>query len=70
MNSGLLVPLGVFAMVVLIVAITSMSKTREKELTAHQQLRQLEMEHERKMKEMDLEKAKVELEKARTTQTP
>ena len=67
MNSGLLVPLGVFAMVVLIVAIRSLGSTREKELAAHQQLRQLEMEHERKMKEMDLEKAKVELEKARTT---
>ncbi len=67
MNSGLLVPLGVFAMVVLIVAIKSMSGTREKELIAHQQLRQLEMEHERKMKEMDLEKAKVELEKVKSS---
>jgi hypothetical protein len=61
------VPLGLFAMIVLIVAINSMSKMREKELAAHQQLRTQEMEHEQKMKELDLEKAKLELEKARAT---
>ena len=61
------VPLGLFAMIVLIVAINSMSKMREKELAAHQQLRTQEMEHEQKMKELDLEKAKIELEKARAT---
>jgi len=65
--SPFLIPLGLFAMVVLIVAITSMSKMREKELVAHQQLRTQEMEHERKMKELDIEKAKLELEKTRTT---
>ena len=37
--SPFVVPLGVFVMVVLIVAITSMRKMREKELEAHQQLR-------------------------------
>ena len=61
------VPLVAFAMVVLIVAITSLTKMREKELLAHQQLRTQEMEHERKMKELDLEKSKLELEKARAT---
>jgi len=61
------VPLGLFAMIVLIVAIGSMKKMREKELEAHQQLRTQEMEHERRMKELDLEKAKLELEKARST---
>jgi len=65
--SPLVVPLGVFAMVVLIVAIGSMKKMREKELEAHQQLRQQEMEHERKMKELDIEKAKLELERTRAT---
>jgi hypothetical protein len=65
--SPFMVPLGAFAMVVLIVAINSMRKMREKELEAHQRLRQQEMEHERKMKEMDIEKAKLELEKARAT---
>ena len=65
MLSPFVVPLGVFAMVVLIVAIASMSKMRAKELEAHQQLRTQEMEHERRMKELDLEKAKLEVEKAR-----
>jgi hypothetical protein len=40
---------------------------REKELQAHQQLRQQEMEHERKLRELDIEKAKLELEKSRIT---
>ena len=62
-----IVPLGLFAMIVLIVAIGSMKKMREKELEAHQQLRTQEMEHERKMKELDLEKAKLELEKVHST---
>jgi choline-glycine betaine transporter len=62
-----IVPLGIFVMVVLIVAIGAMKKMREKELEAHHQLRLQEMEHERKMRELEIEKAKVELEKARTT---
>ena len=62
-----IVPLGLFAMIVLIVAISSMKKMREKELEAHQQLRTQEMEHERRMKELDIEKAKIELEKERAT---
>jgi hypothetical protein len=67
--SPFVVPLGVFAMIVLIVAIGSMRKMREKELEAHQQLRQQDMEHERKMKELEIEKAKLEIEKTRTTQS-
>ena len=63
------VPLGAFAMVVLIVAITSMKKMRERELEAHQQLRTQEMEHERKMKELDIEKAKLDVEKARAAKS-
>jgi len=50
------IPLGAFAMVVLIVAIASMRKMREKELEAHQQLRRQEMEHERKMRSWRLRK--------------
>jgi len=65
--SPFVVPLGVFLMVVLIVAITSMRKMRERELEAHQLLRNQEMEHERKLKEMELEKARLELEKARVS---
>lgn len=68
-NPGLLVPLGVFAMVVAIVAIVSVGKMRERELQAHQDLRAREMEHERKMKELEIEKAKIELEKAKLTKS-
>ncbi|MGH9326954.1 MAG: hypothetical protein ACRD2B_09780 [Terriglobia bacterium] len=66
-NPGFLVPLGAFAMVVAIVAIGSIRKTRERELQAHQELRTREMEHDRRMKELEIEKAKIELEKAKLT---
>jgi hypothetical protein len=65
----LMIPLGAFLMVVAIVAIVNFVKMREKELAAHQQLRLSEMEHERKMKEMEIEKAKLELERARLGKT-
>jgi flagellar biosynthesis/type III secretory pathway M-ring protein FliF/YscJ len=68
-EQGLLVPLGAFVMVIVIVAIQSMRKTREGELRAHQDLRTREMEHERKMKELEIERAKIELEKARITKS-
>ena len=64
-HSPFIVPLGAFVMAVIIVAITSMKKMREKELQAHQELRMREMEHERKMKEMEIEKAKLDLEKSK-----
>ena len=48
-------------MVVFIVGIVSWRKAREKELQFHQDLRIREMDHERRMKELELE-----LEKART----
>jgi len=65
LHSGLIVPLGAFLMVIFIVAITSMRKMRERELQAHQELRIREMEHERKLKEMEIDKARLELENAR-----
>ena len=66
-DNPFIIPLGLFAMVVLIVAIKSMTTMREKELNAHQQLRQQEIEHERKMKELEIEKVKLELEMSRVT---
>jgi hypothetical protein len=60
-----MIPLGAFVMVVLIVGIVHFGKMREKELQAHQELRMHEMEHERKLKELEIEKARIELEKAR-----
>jgi len=53
--SPFVIPLGVFAMVVLVVAITQLVKMREKEMEVHQKLYLEEMEHQRKMRELDLE---------------
>ncbi len=53
--SPFVVPLGVFAMVVLIVAITHLVKIREKEMEVHQKLHVEEMEHQRRMRELELE---------------
>jgi hypothetical protein len=55
MDAGILVPLAVFAVVVLIVAITSVAKLRDTEMEVRQQLYMEEMEHQRKMKELALE---------------
>ncbi|MGH9398491.1 MAG: hypothetical protein ACRD18_16785 [Terriglobia bacterium] len=67
-NPGVLVPLGAFVCAIIIVAISAVRKMREKELVAHQELRAREMEHERRLKELEIEKAKIELEKARVGQ--
>lgn len=67
LTSPLILPLGTLVMVIAIVAIVSCRKIQEKELAAHQQLRLTEMEHERKMKELEIEKAKLDLEKTRAT---
>jgi hypothetical protein len=53
--SPFLTPLAVFAMVVLIVAIAEMAKIRNMELEVHQKLHGQEMEHQRKMRELELE---------------
>jgi hypothetical protein len=47
------------AMTVLIVAIVAWYKARERELQAHQEMRIREMEHQRKMKELELDIEKV-----------
>lgn len=67
LDNPFMIPLGAFLMVILIVAIVSFRNMREKELMAHQELRMREMEHERKLKEMEIEKARLDLEKARIT---
>jgi hypothetical protein len=53
--SPFIIPLGLFAMVVLIVAVTQLSGLREVEIDVHQKLHSEEMEHQRKMRELDLE---------------
>ncbi len=55
MNPGVLVPLAVFAMVVVLVAITAMAKLRDKEMEVHQRLHLEEMEHQRQMQELTSE---------------
>jgi hypothetical protein len=67
LHNPILIPLAAFVMVILIVAIVHFGKMREKELQAHQELRLHEMEHERKLKEMEIEKARIELERARVS---
>ncbi len=69
-DNPFIIPLGAFLMVILIVAIVSFARMRQKELEAHQALRTQEMEHERKMKELEIDKARLELEKARTQKNP
>ncbi len=59
MDSGVFVPIAVFAVVVLIVAITAMTKLRDKEMEVHQRLYLEELEHQRKMKQLALELERV-----------
>ena len=63
MDPGVFVPLAVFALVVVIVAITSTAKLRDQEVAVHQRLYQEELEHQRKMKELarELERVKQSL---------
>ncbi len=59
MFSPFIIPLACFAMVVLIVAITQMVKVRDKEMEVHQKLHQEQLQHQLRMKELDLELARV-----------
>jgi hypothetical protein len=55
MDPGVFIPLAVFAVVVLIVSITSVTKLRDNEVEVHQRLYREQLEHQRKMKELALE---------------
>ena len=57
-HSPFIVPLGAFAMVAIIVAVTAWSRTRMKELEIEREMRLSQMEHERRMKELEIEKLK------------
>jgi len=59
MNPGIIIPLGVFVMVVLIVALTQITKMRDQEMDIHRYLHEQEMEHQRKMKELEIQLAQV-----------
>jgi hypothetical protein len=53
--SAFFVPVGVFALVVLLVAIIQVLRIWDIEVEVHQKLHAREMEHQRKMRELDLE---------------
>lgn len=55
MSSPFIVPLAIFAMVVLIVAIVSTAKVRDKEIEIQRDLRREEMEHQVKMQALEAE---------------
>jgi len=55
MDSPIIIPLAGFALAVVITAIVELVKIREKEIDAHQRLRLEEMEHQRRIRELDLE---------------
>ncbi len=59
MDSPVIIPLAVFAMVALIVAITKMAKVRDRELEVQQRLHLEQLEHQRKMKELEVELERV-----------
>ncbi len=54
MFSPFIIPLAIFAMVALIVAITQAAKIRDKEMEVQQKLYLEQLEHQRKMKELEL----------------
>jgi len=59
MFSPFIIPLAVFAMVALVVAITQVSKIRDKEMEVQQKLHLEQLEHQRKMQELELELQRV-----------
>jgi len=58
MESPFIIPLAVFAMVVLIVAIVKLAKIRDREIEVQQRLHLEQLEHQRKMQELELELAR------------
>lgn len=55
----MIIPLAAFAMVVLIVAIVKLAKIRDRELEVQQKLHLEQLEHQRKMQELELELARL-----------
>jgi biopolymer transport protein ExbB/TolQ len=59
MFSPTMIPLAVFLMVVLIVAISQIARLRDKEIQAQQQLHAAQLEHQRKMQGLQAEHERV-----------
>lgn len=56
---------GLWVMIIAVVAIPAWFKYRRHELQAHGEMRAAQMEHERRLKELEIEKLKLEVEKAK-----
>ena len=56
---------GLWVMIIAVVAIPAWFKYRRHELQAHEGMRAAQMEHERRLKELEIEKLKLEVEKAK-----
>jgi hypothetical protein len=65
LSPDILIPVAGILMPVLIVGIVFWYKGREKELQAHMDLRMKEMEHQQKLKQLELE-----IEKAKAARSP
>ena len=59
MHTPFIIPLSVFAMVVLIVAIVKLAKLRDREMEVQQRLHLEQLDHQRKMQELQLELERV-----------
>lgn len=59
MDSPFIIPLAAFALVVLIIAIVHFAKIRDQEIDVHQRLRIEELDHARKMKDLEDELARI-----------
>ncbi len=56
LQNPVLVPLGAFAMVVAVVIVDCVERLRERELKAQCELRLREMDHERRMRELEVDR--------------
>jgi hypothetical protein len=59
MDAGILVPLAVFAAVVVIIGLVNFSGLHDRELATREFVRRMEAEHQIKMAELDRELARV-----------
>lgn len=60
MDSPFFIPLAAFAATALIVAIIQLAQVRDKEIEVHHDLYREEMDHRRKMKELETELERVQ----------
>lgn len=65
MDSGIMVPLAIFAMVIIIVALTQTTRIHDLEVQTHHKLAQEELTHRAKLRELEME-----LERIRNTSVP